>query len=149
MTDSIKLTEGGIYTDARGTIGFVNDFDMKDVRRFYRITHPDTNVVRAWQGHKKETKYFTVLRGAFRVAAVKIDDFDNPSPDLKARVFTMEAGRPQVLQVAPGYANGIQAMEPDSQIMVFSDKTLEEAQGDQVRFDSSMWEVFNQNTDKK
>jgi dTDP-4-dehydrorhamnose 3,5-epimerase len=47
-----EIIDGLEYEDARGRLIYFNDFDMKAVRRFYVIEHPDTSIVRAWQGHK-------------------------------------------------------------------------------------------------
>lgn len=138
-----QLIEGGTHVDNRGTIRFVNDFDMSPVKRFYRIAHPDVSVVRAWQGHRKEAKYFTCVKGSFLVCGVKIDDFENPSSGLKAEKYILKADEPSVLHLPAGYANGIKALEPDSELMVFSDKTTEEATGDQIRFDSGLWLDWN------
>ena len=38
------LIQGNKHTDERGVVGFVNAFDMKDVRRFYRIRNHNTHL---------------------------------------------------------------------------------------------------------
>lgn len=139
----ITQIKGGSHTDSRGTICFVNDFDMQAVRRFYLLKHPDTSVVRAWQGHQREAKYFTCTRGSFLVCGVELDNFENPSPDLMAQEYILKADKPCVLHFPCGYANGLKALEVDSELMVFSDKTLEEAAGDQVRYDATIWFDWN------
>ena len=58
MYNKPTIIQGGSYTDDRGTIDFVNDFHFEGVKRFYTITHPDTSIVRAWQGHTSNAKYF-------------------------------------------------------------------------------------------
>lgn len=137
------LIQGGTYTDERGTLGFVNDFDLSSVKRFYTIMHSDKEVVRAWQGHKEEHKYFHVLSGSFVVAWVEIDDFENPSSDLKAQYEILKSSENCVLSVPRGYANGLKALEPNSQIMVFSDKGLYESLDDKIRFDKDLWLDWN------
>lgn len=139
----IELIRGGSHTDARGTICFVNDFNLVPVKRFYVVKHPDTSVVRAWQGHQKEAKYFTCTRGSFLVCGVKIDNFENPSKDLQAEKFILKAEEPCILHFPGGYANGIKALDKDSELLVFSDKTMEEATGDQIRYDASLWVDWN------
>ena len=52
------LIQGGIHSDERGALAFVNSFGMEAVRRFYLIRHSDTRVIRAWQGHRTEEKWF-------------------------------------------------------------------------------------------
>ncbi len=139
MVEKPELIEGGSFTDERGTVAFVNDFDLKDVRRFYTITHPETETVRAWQGHREESKWFYCLRGSFRVAVVKIDDWENPSDKLPASSFTLNESESQVLFVPPGFANGFRALKPGSELLVFSDKSLDESAGDDFRFDKNLW----------
>lgn len=82
MIERPIIIKGGSFSDERGTMRFVNDFRFNDVQRFYLIKHPDPSVVRAWQGHQFEKKYFYPISGSFAIAWVKIDDFKNPSTDL-------------------------------------------------------------------
>ena len=135
----IKLLDGGIFTDYRGQISHVNDLDMSEVVRFYVIHHGDTSVIRAWHAHQYEKKWFYVVRGSFTGAFVKIDDWEHPSPDLKPEVFHLSARKSQVLCVPEGYANGFQAEEPDSILLVFSSKILSEAVHDSWRYDPHWW----------
>jgi len=139
MTDIPKLIEGGLYADERGSLAFVNDFDLQDTRRFYTITHPDINVIRAWQGHKNETKWFFCSKGSFEVLLVEIDDWENPSPNLKVVSYHLSENNSRILFVPSGYANGFKANEPSSTLLVFSDKGLEESKNDDFRFDKNLW----------
>jgi dTDP-4-dehydrorhamnose 3,5-epimerase len=139
-----KAIKGGFHTDNRGTLRFVNDFDLKSVRRFYIIQHPDTSVIRAWQGHEIETKWFFPLKGSFVVAWVKIDDFDNPSDNLKAEYKILKANEPAVVYVPPGYANGLKALEPNSEIAVFSDLDVNESIKEKRRYPPEKWFDWSQ-----
>ncbi len=139
-----KLIAGGTYTDQRGTLSYINDFDLTPIKRFYTITHPNKNVVRAWQGHQQEHKYFHVIRGSFVVAWVEIDNFNSPSPNLKAHYEILKASENNVLSVPPGYANGLKALEPGAKIMVFSDYALNESLDDKIRFDKDLWLDWSQ-----
>jgi len=139
MTNTPKLIEGGLHVDERGSVAFVNNFDLQSTKRFYSITHPDTSVIRAWQGHKKESKWFFCSKGAFLVLLVKIDDWEKPSIDLKVMSFQLFQNKPQVLFVPPGYANGFRAVEPSSTLFVFSDKNLSASKDDDYRFDKNLW----------
>lgn len=136
---NISLFVGDTFKDHRGTLSFVNDFDMSEIKRFYTIVHPNTEIVRAWQGHQFEQKWFTVVQGSFKLAAVKIDDWGSPSPTLRPHVVTLTDVIPQVLHLPAGYANGFKALEPNSKIIVFSDKSLEDSKKDNYRFDSKLW----------
>jgi dTDP-4-dehydrorhamnose 3,5-epimerase-like enzyme len=137
--EEIVIIQGGNYVDARGKLIFFNDFDMKNVRRFYVIEHPDSSIIRAWQGHKKEEKWLYVMKGSFKVVLVKPDDWDNPSLDLEPTEFILRAKANQVLYIPGNFANGLKALEPESRIMVFSSFTVEESSRDNYRFDKEQW----------
>lgn len=139
-----KLITGGFHEDARGKVAFVNDFNLAPVKRFYLITHPDTDIVRAWQGHKIECKWFYCTKGCFEIKVVKIDDWANPSKELVIESYLLTATKSQVLAVSEGCATGIRALEIGASLMVFSDKTLDEAKNDDYRFDKDYW--FNWKT---
>ena len=141
MIKKLNLIQGGIFKDERGTLQFVNDFNFKGIIRFYTISHPDTSVIRAWQGHKIESKHFFVTKGKFLIYWVEIDSWDNPGKKLKVNQQTLSAENPQILTINAGNANGFKALEPDSQLIVFSDLTLEEAKKDDFRFEWDYWTI--------
>ena len=95
------------------------------------------------QGHQIEHKFFYVAKGSFILAWVKIDDWDNPSPNLASdyRIFT--AINPTILSVPPGYANGIKACEKDSLLIIYSNLTLEQSTADRWSYDSTLWLNWN------
>ena len=103
------------------------------------IEHPDASVVRAWQGHKKEQKWFYVIAGSFKIVMVQPDDWAHPSSDLETKEFILESERDEVLHVPGGFANGFKALKPQSKMMVFSDLTVEESSHDNFRFDYHKW----------
>ena len=137
------IIQGGIYSDKRGILRFVNDFLMKDVVRFYIMRHINTNFIRAWQAHKTEKKYFYVLRGKFVVAYVKIDNFTKPDLNKKADYTILSDQESKILSISKGYANGIKALDPDSEILVFSNLTVENSKKDDYRFPSEWWFDWN------
>ena len=143
MNQKPGIIKGGIFQDERGSISFVNEFDFSDVKRFYVITNRSENIVRAWQGHKIERKYFYTISGSFLICAVKIDDWDNPSQDLPVEKVTLSENKSQILMIPPGYANGIKALKHDSKLLVFSSLTLENAKSDDYRFEASLWYGWN------
>ena len=138
-TTKPSIVEGGIFSDARGNISHVNSFNFNEVKRFYTIHHPDLSVIRAWQGHQFETKYFYVIQGAFTVAWVEIDNWKNPSQNLKADSIALTADNSRILIIPPGYANGIKALLNDSKIIVFCNFALQESLDEKIRFDSNLW----------
>lgn len=135
----IKIVEGGISTDERGAISHVNSFDISDVKRFYVIHQNDPSVIRGWHGHQFEKKYFYALKGSFTMALVRIDNWENPSTNLIPEIFTISSQQSEVLCVPEGYASGIKANEPDSILMVYSNKLLTEAINDSWRYDKNLW----------
>ena len=135
----VTVVEGEIYRDARGQISSLNNFHFEGVKRCYIIHHPDTSVVRGWNGHQFERKWFYCLKGSFTVALVEVDNWENPSTDLPAEVYNLSEQESRIVCVPAGYANCIKAFEKDSILLVLSDKTIEEAAGDSWRYDSSMW----------
>lgn len=135
------IIKGSHHTDHRGTIRFVNDFTFDGIKRFYTITHPDTNIIRAWQGHKLETKYFYVTKGSFLINWIKIDNWEKPSLDLKINTHILSDQESEVLIVEPGHANGFKSLEPDSTMIVFSDMSLEESKSDDYRFPMDYWRL--------
>ena len=135
----IKVIQGEIFRDERGRISSLNEFHFEGIKRTYIIHHPDVSVVRGWHAHQHERKWFYCIKGRFSVALVKVDDWDNPSLDLKAEVFHLSDENSQIVCVPAGYANCLKAMEPGSIMQVYSDKTLQEALGDSWRYDKCYW----------
>ncbi|WDO14463.1 WxcM-like domain-containing protein [Flavobacterium sp. WW92] len=134
-----KIIQGGTYEDERGKLSFVNDFDLSAVKRYYIIEHPDTSVIRAWQAHKKEQKWFQVISGSFLVAVVRPDNWEKPSEKLEVRKVILKADKNQVLHIPGNFANGFKALEPNSRMIIFSDFSVEESSKDNFRFESQMW----------
>ena len=135
----VEVVKGEIYRDERGQISSLNDFRFPGVERVYFIHHPDISVVRGWHAHQFEKKWFYCVKGSFTVALVKIDNWDNPSPDLQAEFFKLTEQDSKIVCVPEGYANCIKAHEKDSVLLVFSGKVLEEALLDSWRYDKDMW----------
>lgn len=139
MIERPKVMKGGSFSDERGIMRFVNDFRFCDVKRFYFIKHKDISIIRAWQGHQFENKYFYPILGSFVIAWVKIDNFENPSDHLIPEYHILSAQTSEILSVPKGYANGLKALEPDSEIMIFSDTSLEDSVKENIRFPQDKW----------
>lgn len=139
---SYSIISGGIHNDERGSIRFVNDFNMNLVKRFYNIIHKDTSTIRAWQGHQKEQKWFHCLEGEFELYLLKVDQWDNPSKDLKPNKVILEANTSQIIHVPGGFVNGFRATINNSSLMVFSNFSVAESTDDDFRFDKNYWAVW-------
>lgn len=138
-----EVIKGEFYSDERGILSFINDFDMNPVKRFYTIHHHDTKVIRAWQGHRQEQKWFHVLDGAFDVMLVKPDNWEAPANNLPVQSFSLSAVNNHVLHIPAGFATGFQATLPDSRMIVYSDRKLEESIKDDYRFPHDLWYSWN------
>jgi dTDP-4-dehydrorhamnose 3,5-epimerase len=139
-----QILQGGIYTDERGELIYNNNFDLSNVKRMYIIRHTDISVIRAWQGHQQEHKYFKCIKGSFVVAYKRINDFSNPDDGIKAEYSILSEAENVVLSVPCGYANGLKALKPNSELMVFSDFKLGDSLDDKIRFDKDLWLDWSQ-----
>lgn len=139
MKKKPMLIVGANHTDERGQLEFFNDFDMLPIKRIYFTMHFNTDVIRAWQGHIIERRWFICVNGSFNVKLVEIDDFENPSDYLKIYEYELSANKQQVLYIPPGFANGFCALEPYSKLMIMSDYAFNEIENDQIRFDQNKW----------
>lgn len=137
-----ELIEGRCAVDDRGSVSFVNNFNFQDVKRFYTVANHSAGFVRAWHGHKHEAKYCTAIGGALLVCCIEIDDWSNPSPNLKIHRYVLSAQNPAVLHVPPGYVNGFMSLTEDARITFFSTSTLEESGKDDIRFPARRWDPW-------
>jgi dTDP-4-dehydrorhamnose 3,5-epimerase len=139
MNNVPKIISGGNYTDERGQLEFFNDFDMSPIKRVYYTTHFDTVTVRAWQGHKIESRWFICVKGSFTVKLVEIDDWVCPSDSLKVYEYELSADKQEVLCIPSGFANGFRALEVNAKLMIMSNYGFNEIDNDQKRFDQNKW----------
>ena len=141
----IKIINANISYDDRGEIVYCNEFSLikNKIKRFYQITNNNINFVRAWHGHKYEDKFLLVLQGAFKICAVKIDNWKNPSKTLSVEKFDLNSNTPKILHIPGGYAHGTQNLKIDSKLIVFSTFSLNQTIGDDYRFKSNLWYDWN------
>lgn len=130
----INFIKGGIAKDTRGQIRFANDFDMSSVKRFYIIKNIDLTLVRGWRAHRIEQRWFYVLSGSFVIDIVKIDDWETATNDLPVDRVILNTVENKVLHLSPGYATAFQAVEENSELLVFSDYGIENASKDDYTY---------------
>lgn len=135
-----KLIVGGKHADQRGTVYFNNEFDASQVKRMYIIENAGTNIIRAWQGHRIEQRWFSVIHGSFMIQLIKIDDWDNPTKSLTAETFILRSDQFTVLHIPAGYVSSIQALEVSARLLVMADTFLGEG-NDEYRFPSDYFET--------
>ena len=135
-----KIINGGSHSDTRGTVRFNNSFDATAIKRIYLIENNETTFVRGWQGHRIEQRWFSVLQGSFRIELIAIDNWENPSKELKLLSFIINAETLDVLHVPAGYVSSIQSLEEGAKLLVMADYLLGEVQ-DEYRFDIDYFKV--------
>ena len=132
-----KILNGGIAVDDRGSLRFVNDFDFKDVKRFYQVENHRQGFIRAWHGHKKEGKYVYVVNGSALVGIVNMETEE-------INKFVLSDKQPKILWIPPGNYNGFKSLEENTQIIFFSTTTLEESKGDDIRQPYDKWNIWEE-----
>ena len=134
--DKPHMIDGGIAHDDRGHVAFCNDFSFSGVKRFYMISNREKNFIRAWHGHKREAKYLLATQGVFRIGAVHLETEETV-------VKYLNGDSPSVLYIPAGWANGIQNLTEENNLMIFSTSTIEESLGDDTRFPWDKWDIWN------
>ena len=132
-----KIISGGIAVDDRGSVRFINDFNFKNVKRFYHVTNHRRGFIRAWHGHKKEGKYVYVSSGTALIGVV-----DMKTEEISK--FIVSSKSPKILWIPPGNYNGFKSLEENTSILFFSTTTLEESLGDDIRKDYDEWNIWDE-----
>jgi dTDP-4-dehydrorhamnose 3,5-epimerase-like enzyme len=133
------ITNGNKFVDHRGELHSFNEFDLSEIKRMYTVFHPDTDTIRAWQGHKIERRWFYCVKGSFDVRTIELDCMENPSLDLDVKKYILEEKTPMILKIQPGFVNGFRALEKNSTLISFSDYKFGENHDDEIRFDVDKW----------
>lgn len=136
------IFQGELSKDARGEVGFVNGFSFPQVKRFYTVKNHEKYMVRAWHGHKKEAKFVYAFSGKVLFGAIEVDNWEKPSKKLQIHTFTLNAKKPCILYIPPGFVNGFQSLSANAKLMFFSTATLKESLGDDFRFDKEYWNIW-------
>ena len=134
-----RLIEAQTALDDRGQLTFSNSFDFKGIQRFYAVENFSTQVIRAWHGHLKESKYLFMASGSAIVAAVLLDDIKNPGKKNPVHLFVLSSKKPGLLYIPQGFANGFRFLEKGTKVIIFSTSSLEESKGDDYRFPHDYW----------
>jgi dTDP-4-dehydrorhamnose 3,5-epimerase len=137
----IKVYEGGSFSDNRGVVDFYNTFDLSEVKRMYTIS-PTCGVIRAWQGHRIEKKWFYVVQGSFEIQLCKVN-FWSPLTIENREKITLSESSNLILEIPGGYLNGFVALEESSKMIVFSDYSLEDSKNDdyRIKLENVLWEI--------
>lgn len=136
MSGPVKI-DGGVHVDARGAVSFVNGCSIAEAKRFYLVAQTPENPVRAWMGHRFERKWFVPVSGRTTLVLRKLllAADGTAAMDGRCEIFPLDAASPCAIAVPAGYCSGFRSDTPHAKVLAFSDKTLDEAAGDMVRFD--------------
>ena len=91
MDDSVKFISGDNAVDDRGELIFCNNWLMSAVKRFYQVKNHQSGFVRAWHGHRIESKFVYAIQGSILFGAVKVDDWKQPSANLEVVMLACAA----------------------------------------------------------
>ena len=116
---------GGTHIDNRGLLRYNNSFDASIVKRIYIIEN-NLNFIRGWQGHKIEQRWFSAIKGQFKIQLIKIDNWIEPDKELKKTTFNLSDNTLDILQIPAGYITSIKSDEEGAKLLVMSDYMLNE-----------------------
>src|SRR3989344_1770312 len=122
-----NIVSGDINVDDRGSVRFVNDFDLSKVKRFYQVENHVVGQVRAWEGSKHGETYVYVPGGSAEVAVVNPDTGE-------IQKFVMSAAKPRVLWIPAGCVSGFKTLEEKTILIFFSSQTEPEHKIDLIQF---------------
>lgn len=130
------IIDGQNFMDIRGNLNCVNDFDFKNIKRFYHIKNHKNNTIRAWHAHKYESKYFYVSSGKFLLGSVNLENH-------QVEKYFLNYEDPKIVCIPKNHANGFMNLTTNSTIIVFSDKTLKESLNDDIRYSFDKWNIWS------
>ena len=122
------------FSDDRGDVMHYGAQTLGSVARIYFIRPKLEAGFRGWHGHRFESKIFRCVTGSFVVASVRVTDWSGNPFQAEPQSWTLSAITGDLLIVPEGFANGILPLEEGSSLMVMSNRTLSESQGDDLRF---------------
>lgn len=131
---SPQFLEGKKHQDKRGIITYNNDFDATSIKRMYTIENVDVHSIRGWQGHKMEQRWFSAIKGSFKIQILSIAYFEKGLKDLQPYCFVLKADQMDILHVPAGFVSSIQALEEGAKLLVLADYKVGEVD-DEFRFE--------------
>jgi hypothetical protein len=127
------LISAASHLDQRGILQAFSLFSLQDIVRMYAIEPADSCIIRAWQGHHKERKWFFPACGSFEVQTIPMGRKSEPLLSDRTH-WVLNAVKPAVLAIPGCHLNGFRALEANSRLLVFSDCDLEVSKADEMRF---------------
>ncbi len=138
---SPSLIKGSSFTDSRGTLYYNNTFDSSAIKRIYIIQNSSVNVIRGWQGHKVEQRWFSALEGEFEIHLIKVDNWKTPSKDLQSIKYDLSSDKMNILHVPSGFVSSIRSKESDSKLLAMSNYGINEIK-DEYRYEINYFKIY-------
>lgn len=127
--------------DDRGT--FCNmPIEKFKLKRVYVVKNFESGMVRAFHYHKHESKVITCIEGYIKLVLIRLGAEDSCVPKEVTEYYLKEGDGKSII-IPLNVANGWQSLQPNSSILVFSDKTAQESMKDDVRYPANLydWEI--------
>ena len=134
------IINGNSHIDERGMLSFNNSFDATGVKRIYLIENLSTEIKRGWTGHAIEKRWFSATKGKFLLQVIKIDNWQNPSKNIKPLEFILSEEKLDVLLVPPGFVTTINSITDNAKLLVMADYLLGDT-NDEYRFNQNYFNV--------
>ena len=135
ISDKPQAIELKVFCDDRGVFVPVMDelqnLDPKigRIERIYYVANPTRGVIRGFHYHKKEWKFFTIVKGSAKFVAV---DPDKPEVIYS---FIGSDRKANLINIPPGYANGWVSLEDGTVLLCASTADTKGSIADDKRFD--------------
>lgn len=147
LTPTPFRISGRLATDDRGVLKFINEFNPfeRQIKRFYQVENNDVCEIRAWHGHRTESKFCYCVKGSAIIATVPLETNDPEKANITRLIISSQD--PSIIYIPPGYYNGFRTLEKGTILQFFSTSTLEESKGDDIRlpydaFGKEIWEII-------
>jgi dTDP-4-dehydrorhamnose 3,5-epimerase-like enzyme len=131
------LIEGNIFSDDRGKIFHVNDFDLSPIKRMYAIENINSAFYRGWKGHVVENRWFYCQIGAIEIQVIPIECFETKEPNIEK--FNLTEENLNILFVPHGFATMIKQNRIKSRLLAMSDHVLGESNDENLRWESNFF----------
>ena len=137
--NKLNLINIDTSVDDRGYLHYCNSFDLSKYVRFYDVINYQSNFIRAWHGHKYESKAAIVREGSAMICVIKIDNWIKPKKKLEIKKFFLSYKNPKILEIPAGHTHGFMSLENKTKITFYSDKSTKESLNDDYRFKFDFW----------
>ena len=127
-----ELIKGIAYSDSRGKIFHINNFDLSPIKRMYIIENVNTSLFRGWKGHFIENRWFYCQIGEIEIQVIPIESFQINKQQIEK--FNLTDKDLNVLFVPKGFATMIKQNKSKSRIVAMSDYFLGECEDDNLRW---------------